>query len=63
MSKKPNFGEIEAAVKKLLKEAASFDERKQAIDMAMKLEALKIKAKGNEYGKGFDQMGDEDDGP
>lgn len=59
-----DYPEIETAVKTLLKEASCFEERKLAIDTAMKFEGLKLKAKGNDFGKGFDDTGgDEDDGP
>lgn len=59
-----DYPEIEEAIKAMLGEAKSFDERKAAVEVAMKFEALKLKAKGNEFGKGFeDTGGDDDDGP
>jgi hypothetical protein len=63
VSKKPaaSFPDIEAAVKKLLGEATGFEERKQAIDTAMKFEALKLKARPDGFGKGFDQTGGDED--
>jgi hypothetical protein len=64
MSKKSELPkELLDAVKKLLTEASSFEERKAAVDTAMKLEALKLKAKGPDWGKGFDQdVGGDEDG-
>lgn len=59
-----DYPEIEKAIKAMLHEADSFEDRKAAIEVALKFEALKLKAKGNEFGKGFDETGgDEDDGP
>jgi hypothetical protein len=41
--------------------AEGFDQKRQAIETAMKFEALQHKLKGNEFGKGFDNGGDDDD--
>jgi len=64
MSKKSELPpELTKAVKDLLTLAKDFDQKKAAVDTAMKLEALKLKAKGPEWGKGFDtdDGGDEND--
>lgn len=62
MSRKtPAFADIDKAVKELLKEAKTFEDRKAAIDTAMKFEALRLKAKGNDFGKGFEQTGGNED--
>jgi hypothetical protein len=63
---KPNkpakFAEIETAIKAMLEAAKTFDERKQSIDTAIKFEALKLKAKGGGYGRGFtEEEGAEDE--
>jgi hypothetical protein len=58
--------ELAKAVKDLLSSAtkgADFDQKRVAIELAMKFEALKLKAKGPEWGKGFDsEEGGNDDG-
>ncbi len=59
MSKKATaYPDIEKAVKKMLETATTFEERKQAIDTAIRFAALQLKSKGNQYGKGF--LEDED---
>lgn len=60
--KGPQFADIEKAIKGMLAEADTFDERRQSVETAMKFEALKLKAKGRDFGKGFDddQGGDGD---
>ena len=57
------FPEIEKAVKELLKVAISFDERAKSIEISLKFATLKMKAKGNNFGKGFDEPegGDDED--
>jgi hypothetical protein len=60
--KKPtDFPDLEKAVKDMLKIASTFDEKKAAIDTALKFETLKLKAKGDEHGKGFDSLEGEDE--
>jgi hypothetical protein len=44
------------------KDKVTLDERKQVLELAMKYEHLKIKAKGNNFGKGFDEEDDEGGG-
>jgi hypothetical protein len=64
VSKKNNdYPEIKKAIDSMLQKAGTFEETKSAIETAIRFEALKLKAKGNDFGKGFDQEGDEDDGP
>jgi hypothetical protein len=64
MSKKVDISpELAKAVKDLLAtKEMTFDQKKAAIDTAMRFEALKLKAKGPAYGKGFedDEGGDAD---
>jgi hypothetical protein len=61
MSKPAKFGDLEKAIKDMLKAASTFEERKQSIDTAIKFEALKLKSKGGGYGRGFTEEGGEDD--
>ncbi len=62
MSKKATaYPDIEKAVKKMLETATTFEERKQAIDTAIRFAALQLKSKGNNFGKGFLEGGDDED--
>jgi hypothetical protein len=64
VSKKSNeYPEIKKAIDSMLLKAETFEEKKSAIETAIRFEALKLKSKGNDFGKGFDQEGDDDDGP
>jgi hypothetical protein len=51
---------IETTINSMLKEATTFEEKKWAVETAMKFEALKIKAKTDKTGKFF--TGGDDDG-
>jgi hypothetical protein len=57
---KAEFPDIEVAMKGMLAEAKTFEERRQSIETAMKFEALKLKAKGKDFGKGFEEGADDD---
>ena len=65
MAKKSDIDPIlEKAVADLLKTGTSskvFEEKKAAIEIAMKFEALKLKAKGPDWGKGFESEPGGDD--
>lgn len=45
----------------MLKQAKTFEERKLAIDTAIKFETLKLKSKGSKWGQGFIAGGEDDD--
>jgi hypothetical protein len=57
---------LEKAVKDMLKASTTssdFEQKAKAIEIAMKFEALKLKAKGPRFGKGFDSdEGGDDEG-
>jgi hypothetical protein len=53
VSQPAKFSDLDKAVKGMLTKADSFEERKQAIDTAIKFEMLKLKSKGGGYGRGF----------
>jgi hypothetical protein len=56
------FADLDKAVKDMLREAKTFDERKQGVDTAIKFEMLKLKSKGGQFGRGFtDEPGGEDE--
>ncbi len=61
MKKGDTYPEIQKAINKMLDEAKTFDERKSAIDTAIKFAALQLKAKGNNFGKGFLEGDDDED--
>jgi hypothetical protein len=62
VSKEAKFTDLDKAVKGMLEKAVSFEERKQAIDTAIKFEMLKLKSKGGQYGRGFtEEEGAEDE--
>jgi hypothetical protein len=52
---------IDKGVTELIAMAKTFDEKKAALELAMKADALKLKARGPEWGKGFEQEGGDDD--
>jgi len=52
---------LRAEIKEMTKLADGFEQKRQAIEVAMKFEALQHKLKGSEFGKGFDPGGDDDD--
>lgn len=60
--KEAKFAELEKAIKDMIGLAKTFEEKRQAIETGMKFEALKIKAKGRDFGKGFDDEGGDGDG-
>lgn len=60
MKKDAKFADLDKAVKAMLEKAVSFEERKQAIDTAIKFEMLKLKSKGGQYGRGFTEEGGDD---
>lgn len=55
-----DYSAIEKVLKEMLSKAKTFDEKKSAIDTAIKLETLKLKARGGKWGHGF-REGDDDD--
>ena len=55
------FRDLTKLVKSMSDTAQSFDEKKAAAEVWMKLEALKLKAKGRDFGQGFDKPGGDDD--
>jgi hypothetical protein len=59
--KQQTYPDIDKAIKAMLSLAETFEEKRQAIETAMKFEALKLKARGNDFGKGFDDDGGDDD--
>jgi hypothetical protein len=63
VSKKPagDFPEIAKGIKDMIALAKTFDEKAKSIEIAMKFETMKHKLKGNEFGKGFDNGGEDDD--
>lgn len=61
MKKDAKFADLDKAVKDMLTAAKTFEERKQAVDTAIKFEALKLKSKGGGYGRGFTEEGGDDD--
>lgn len=63
MSKKEpeKLADIRRAIKDMIALAKTFDEKRQAIEISMKFEALQHKLKGHEFGKGFDDPGGDDD--
>lgn len=62
MSKDELNPAIDFAIAHMLQDLSKekdFEKKKEILELAMKFEALKIKAKGASFGKGFDQ---DDDG-
>ena len=57
--------ELETAIKGLLRgiKGKPFEEQKTILELAMKFEALKLKAKSEEWGKGFDNVEGAEDEP
>jgi hypothetical protein len=62
VKKDKQFPDLDKAIKDMLALAKTFEEKRQAIETAMKFEGLKLKAKGNDFGKGFDDPGGDEDG-
>ncbi len=60
-----SYPEIDKAIKDMLKgdkdKVMTFEERKQAIELAIKFELLKIKAKGGKWGSGFKEGAEDDE--
>jgi hypothetical protein len=61
VSQPAKFADLDKAVKDMIKKADTFEERKAAVDTAIKFEALKLKAKGGGYGRGFTEDEGADD--
>lgn len=62
MSKaKSEYPDLAKGITDMIALAKTFDEKRQAIETAMKFEALKLKARGRDFGKGFDDGGEDDD--
>ncbi len=61
MKKTTDYADIEKAVKAMLTAATTFEERKQSLEVAIKFATLQLRSKGNNYGKGFLEGGDDED--
>jgi aromatic ring hydroxylase len=64
MSKKDDLNpDLDKAIKDALKGvgALPFEEKVKILQLAMQYEALKLKAKGDDFGKGFDKEGGDDE--
>jgi hypothetical protein len=59
--KEDNLDYLRKEIKSMTSLATSFEDKAKAIEIAMKFEALQRKLKGNDFGKGFDNPGGDDD--
>lgn len=59
--KTETYPELSKGIKDMIAAAKTFEEKRQAVETAMKFEALKLKARGRDFGKGFDNEGGDGD--
>jgi hypothetical protein len=61
VTKAKDYPEIEQAIKDAMLMAKTFEEKLKSLDVAMRFETLKLKARGPKFGQGFDNPGGDDD--